>query len=76
MSYPVVYGTSVLLRFKNMLDLSKHITSTYFTPPLISLQFEIQFVNILMDNLSFSQKTLMAFRRKGNSKSVCEITFL
>ena len=56
-------GTSVLLRFKNMLDLSKHIISTYFAPPLISLQFEIQFVNILMDNLSFSQKTLKAFRR-------------
>ena len=51
-----------------MLDLSKYIISTYFAPPLTSLQYEIQFVNILMDNLRFSQKTLKAFRRTGNSK--------
>ena len=61
-------GTSVLLRFKNMLDLSKYIISTYFAPPLTSLQYEIHFVSILIDNLSFSQKTLKAFQRKGSGK--------
>ena len=63
-------GTSVLLRFKNMLLLSKYIISTYFAPPLTSLQYEIQFVSILMDNLSFSQKTLKAFQRKGYFPSI------
>ena len=53
---------SVLLRLKNIFYFRKYIISTYFPPHLTSLHCEIQFAKILMDALSFSQKTLKVFR--------------
>lgn len=42
---------------------------------LSSLQYEIQFVKLLMDNLSCSQKNLKVFRRQWNSKKCARLHF-
>ena len=40
---------SVLSRFINMLGLSEFINSTYFSPPMTSLQYETQLLKTLID---------------------------
>ena len=50
-----------------MLDLSKFIISTYFSPPMTSLQYETQLLKILIDNPNLMQSTFTQFRRQYSS---------
>ena len=57
----VTDGHSVFLQFNNMSDHSKFNFSASFPPPITSLQYEIQFLKIIIDNLTLMQSAFTRF---------------